>query len=50
MAVNADEAPYTANFDAGASRAVDLLTGASHSFCGGSQLPPYSVAYWRIEG
>ena len=50
VAVNADGTPYTAHFDAGASRAVDLLTGTPHSFSGGSQLPPYSVAYWRIEG
>lgn len=28
VAVNADGTPYTAHFDAGASRAVDLLTGA----------------------
>ena len=49
VAVNADSAPYTAHFDAGAGRAEDLITGAPHDFGGGSQLPPYSVAYWRME-
>ena len=49
VAVNADAAPYTAHFDAGAGRATDLLTGAMHDFGGGSELPPYSVAFWRCE-
>ena len=49
VAVNADAAPYTAHFDAGCGRAVDLLTGATHDFGGGSELPPYSVRYWRCE-
>ena len=50
VAVNADAAPYTAHFDAGCGRAVDLLTGQPHDFGGGSELPPYSVAFWRCEG
>lgn len=49
VAVNADAAPYTAHFDAGCGRAVDLLTGETHDFGGGSELPPYSVRYWRCE-
>lgn len=49
VAVNADSAPFVAHFDAQAGRAVDLLTGAPHDFGGGSQLPPYSVAFWRTE-
>ena len=49
VAVNADENPYTAHFDAGCGRAVDLLTGQTHDFGGGSELPPYSVAFWRCE-
>ena len=49
VAVNADAQPYTAHFDAGCGQAVDLLTGAPHDFGGGSQLPPYSVAYWKCE-
>ena len=49
VAVNADSVPYTAHFDAGCGRAVDLITGAEHDFGGGSTLPPYSVAFWRCE-
>ena len=49
VAVNADSAPYTAHFDARAGRAVDLITGESHDFGGGSQLAPYSAAFWRVE-
>ena len=49
MAVNADETPYTAHFDAGCGRAVDLITGKDHDFGGGSELPPYSVAFWKCE-
>lgn len=49
VAVNADSAPYTAHFDARCGRAVDLITGQPHDFGGGSELPPYSVAYWKTE-
>ena len=49
VAVNADSVPFVAHFDAQAGRAVDLLTGAPLEFGGGSQLPPYSVAFWRTE-
>ena len=49
VAVNADGAPYTAHFDAGCGTAVDLITGAPHDFGGGSELPPYSAAFWKME-
>ena len=49
VVVNADSHPYTAHFDAGCGRAVDLLTGKNHDFGGGSELSPYSVAFWRCE-
>ena len=49
VAVNADGEEYTAHFDARAGRGTDLITGELHDFGGGSQLPPYSVAYWRTE-
>ena len=49
VAVNADEVPYTAHFDAGCGRAVDLITGEMHDFGGGSELPPYSAYFWRTE-
>lgn len=49
VAINADSAPYHAHFDAQAGRAVDLITGKEHDFGGGSQLPPYSCSYWKVE-
>lgn len=49
VAVNADAVPFWAHFDAQCGRAVDLITGKPHDFGGGSQLAPYSVAYWRTE-
>jgi len=49
VAVNADAVPYVAHFDAGCGLAVDLITGAPHDFGGGSELPPYSVAFWKCE-
>ena len=49
VAINADAVPYVAHFDAGAGCADDLITGSSHDFGGGSELPPYSVAYWRVK-
>ena len=48
-AFNADSEPYTAHFNAGCGRAVDLVSGAEHDFGGGSVLPPYSVSYWLCE-
>ena len=47
VAVNADSEPYTAHFDAGCGCAVDLITGREHDFGGGSELPPYSAAFWK---
>ena len=49
VAVNADSEPYWAHFDAGCGRAVDLITGEEHDFGGGSELPPYSVFFWKCE-
>ncbi len=49
IAVNADSEPYWAHFDAGCGRAVDLITGQPHDFGGGSELPPYSVFFWKCE-
>lgn len=49
VAINADENPYTAHFDARAGRAIDLITGESHDFGGGSELPPYSAYFWKTE-
>ena len=49
VAINADGEPYTAHFDAGCGTAVDLISGESHDFGGGSTLPPYSAFYWKCE-
>ena len=49
VAINADGESYTAHFDAGCGQAEDLLTGQLHDFGGGSELPPYSAAFWKME-
>ena len=43
IAVNADENPFTAHFDAQAGRAHDLITGEEIDFGGGLELPPYTA-------
>ena len=49
VAINAAAEPYTAHFNANAGRATDLITGNLHDFGGGSELAPYSAAFWRTE-
>lgn len=49
VAVNIDEQPYHAHFDARCGRAVDLITGEMHDFGGGSELPLYSAYFWKCE-
>ena len=49
VAVNADDEPYVAHFDAGCGLAWDLITGEKHDFGGGSELPPYSARFWKME-
>lgn len=49
VVINADNVPYTAHFDAGCGTAVDLITGNTHDFGGGSELPPYSAFFWKCE-
>ncbi|MBO5056217.1 MAG: cyclomaltodextrinase [Lachnospiraceae bacterium] len=49
VAINADAEAYTAHFDAGCGTAVDLITGIMHDFGGGSELPPYSAYFWKME-
>ncbi|NBH83974.1 cyclomaltodextrinase [bacterium C-53] len=43
VAVNAEENPYVAHFDARAGRAIDLITGESIDFGGGLDMPPYTA-------
>lgn len=47
VAINAAVESFTAHFEAGVGRAVDLITGQEHDFGGGSELPPYSCFFWR---
>ncbi len=49
VAINADGESYTAHFDAGCGTAVDLISGKPHDFGGGSELPPYSAYFWKME-
>ncbi len=49
VAVNAAPDPYTAHFDAGCGTALELLSGRMHDFGGGSELPPYSAQFWKME-
>lgn len=49
VTVNADGESFTAHFDAGCGKAVDLITGMEHDFGGGSELPPYSAYFWKME-
>lgn len=49
IAINLADSEYTAHFNAGCGMAVDLLSGESHDFGGGSKLEPYSVYYWKCE-
>ena len=50
VAINADDQPFTAHFDAKSGRVEDLITGDIHDFAGGSELPPYSAFMWKCIG
>lgn len=49
VAINAEAETYHADFDAQSGLAVDLITGQTHDFGGGSDLPPYSCSFWKTE-
>lgn len=49
VAVNADDRPFDARFDAGAAKGTDLITGEEVCFTGGVTLPPYRAYFWRPE-
>lgn len=49
VAINADEEPFIAHFDAGCGTAVDLISGEMVDFGGGTELAPYSAAFWKME-
>lgn len=48
VAINESDESFSAHFNANAGRAIDLITGETHDFGGGSELPAYSAAYWKI--
>ena len=47
--INADEAPFHADFNAGAGCGVDLITGEDIDFGGGLDIPPYTSYLIRPE-
>ena len=49
VALNIDDAPFTAHFNANSGTGKDLLTGDIHDFGAGSELPPLSISYWLTE-
>lgn len=49
VAINADGNDFMAHFDADCGQARELLTGEMHDFGGGSLLPGYSAAFWKME-
>ena len=48
VAINMDENPIRAYFDAGAASGTDLLSGRTVSFEGGLEMPGYSAMYIRM--
>ena len=49
FALNMDDAPYTAHFDAGAGSGTDLITGQSVSFGGGLSIPGKTAYIVRLD-
>ena len=49
VAINMDDNPYTAHFDAGCGQAKELISGNIHDFGGGSTLQPHSSEIWLME-
>ncbi len=47
VAINMDENPFMAYFDAGSAEAIDLISGEMHSFAGGSELKGYTAYFWK---
>lgn len=49
VALNIDEEPFMAHFNAECGKAWELISGKEHDFGGGSELPPYSANIWLCE-
>lgn len=48
IAINADDCFYTINLHMDSYHAIDLLTNTQVRIHGNYNLPPYSIAYWKI--
>ena len=48
FALNMDDAPYTARFDAGAEGGADLISGQRVSFVGGLTIPAKTAYIIRL--
>ena len=48
VAVNTDDMPYFAPFDAQTGEGINLMTGEKVSLEGGKELPAHSVTYWKV--
>ena len=49
VALNIDDAPFVAHFNANSGTGEDLLTNEKHDFGAGSELAPLSIAIWKTE-
>ncbi|MBE5952054.1 MAG: cyclomaltodextrinase [Lachnospiraceae bacterium] len=49
VAINLADYPYFAQFDAGCTQAEELISGETHTFAGGRELPPYSAHIWKVR-
>lgn len=49
VAINADGESYTAHFDAGCGMAEELISGTDFDFGGGTEMPPYSAMFLKME-
>ena len=49
VAINMSADKVTAHFDARSGLGVDLISGETHDFGGGSELAPYSCVFWKTE-
>ena len=49
VAINIDENPYVAHFDARAGRAIDLIAGQDIDFGGGLEIPGYTSYLLKTE-
>jgi glycosidase len=49
VAVNIDDRPFMAQFDAGCQWAEELISGEDHDFTGGSELAPFGVYFWKMK-